>query len=274
MSICSGHYLQTVVPFHIEESVFNYPKGPDMHLTEASSFATADNRDQLYAEWRRYWNASKSILIEKSPRHMLMTRLLQYWFGADKSHFVAMLRHPLGTLRQYWQKGDHFGDCGEAPIGGWLLSNERMLEDLKHIRHKALLRYESLAAGRTAGEICHTHTCDLLNHSINEFIDADQFRAALKRLGLSCDIDIAVGSKRRRNFQGDREHPVFDPMLAYRWLPSYMSVADRMPSVCNRVADMYEARVNAFGYSLRNLRQLQTTDMIRPFLIDADSLYA
>ena len=49
----------------------------------------------MYAEWRRYWDVSKPILVEKSPRHIIMTRLLQHWFGADQTFFIVIMRHPL-----------------------------------------------------------------------------------------------------------------------------------------------------------------------------------
>ena len=84
----------------------------DMHLDETSRFATPAARDkachvatahqpltrlrhQVYSEWRRYWDVSKPILIEKSPRHILMTRLLQHWFTPEQTLFVVVLRHPV-----------------------------------------------------------------------------------------------------------------------------------------------------------------------------------
>ena len=50
---------------------------------------------KVYGEWRRYWNVSRSVLVEKSPRHMLMTRLLQHWFTPLRTHFLIVLRHPV-----------------------------------------------------------------------------------------------------------------------------------------------------------------------------------
>ena len=37
------------------------------------------------------------MLVDKSPRNMLMMRLLQHWFGPDHTFFIVVLRHPLGS---------------------------------------------------------------------------------------------------------------------------------------------------------------------------------
>ena len=70
-----------------------------MHLTEHSTFAIERARDILYAEWRQYWHVERGILVEKSPRHALMTRLLQHWFTPERTSFVVLLRHPLATVQ-------------------------------------------------------------------------------------------------------------------------------------------------------------------------------
>jgi hypothetical protein len=88
-----------VYPPHHDAGYFDWAYQPDMHLTEASAYATTDHRDRLYADWRMHWNVSKPILLEKSPRHCVMMRLLQHWFTAERSAFIVLLRHPLATMR-------------------------------------------------------------------------------------------------------------------------------------------------------------------------------
>jgi hypothetical protein len=44
------------------------------HMTESSPAATVANRLRLYAEWSRYWNTSRPVLLEKSPQHATITR--------------------------------------------------------------------------------------------------------------------------------------------------------------------------------------------------------
>ena len=51
----------------------------DAHLTERS----ADYNESflamaVYAEWRRYWDLNKPMLLEKSPRHAMFVDHIQY----------------------------------------------------------------------------------------------------------------------------------------------------------------------------------------------------
>ena len=124
-----------------------------MKQTEASEFATEYNRLKLYAEWRRYWDVSKPILVEKSPRHMLMTRLLQYYFTAERSFFIVVMRHPYGTVREI-MNGRYqmfYRDCGAEAIAHWLMIYETLFEDLQHIQHRVVMHLEKFVEGDTQG---------------------------------------------------------------------------------------------------------------------------
>ena len=70
---------------------------------------------------------SKPVLLEKSPRHMMMTRLLQHWFGSERSTFVVVMKHPLSTIRDLWEFPDKysFDDCGEEAIRNWFVVDLR-----------------------------------------------------------------------------------------------------------------------------------------------------
>ena len=82
------------------ETYFNFGYQKDIHLTEESLKDPSSPlcKYMLFSEWRAYWNLSRPILVEKSPRHVLMTRALQGLFGADNTFFIAFLRHPV------WQR--------------------------------------------------------------------------------------------------------------------------------------------------------------------------
>ena len=84
--------MQTVYP-NVNEDINR------LRVELNSTYAAESNRYKLYAEWRRYWNVSKPVLIEKTPREMMMTRVLQRWFGEDRTFFIAMLRHPMASFR-------------------------------------------------------------------------------------------------------------------------------------------------------------------------------
>ena len=119
-------------------------------------FNGPEKRDQLYAEWRRYWNTSKPILLEKSPRHMLMTRLLQYWFSAERSFFVVVLRHPLASIRHAWARSSQ-GDCGSYALRTWFLLHEILFDDLKLIKNSVVVHYERFALGNAEGIRYNNH---------------------------------------------------------------------------------------------------------------------
>ena len=82
------------------QSWFRFGYQKDIHLTEESLKDPSSPlcKYMLFSEWRAYWNLSRPILVEKSPRHILMTRALQGLFGADNTFFIAFLRHPV------WQR--------------------------------------------------------------------------------------------------------------------------------------------------------------------------
>ena len=91
----------------------------DAHLTELSDEASDYHRAVLVSHWRRHWDESKHMLVESSPRHAMMTRLLQHWFEPAPTHFIVVLRHPLATLRDLWEKGSKmlaFRDCGASGL--------------------------------------------------------------------------------------------------------------------------------------------------------------
>jgi hypothetical protein len=45
------------------------------HLTEESDKLTSENRLRLFAEWSRYWDLSKEVLLEKSHGNEEIVRL-------------------------------------------------------------------------------------------------------------------------------------------------------------------------------------------------------
>ena len=148
----TGQFLQTIYP-PTPGGFFYWGYSKDMKLNEEGEYATDHNRLKLYAEWRRYWDVSKPILIEKSPRHMLMTRLLQYYFTPERSYFVVVMRHPYGTVREIMngRYQSFYRDCGAEAIAHWLMIYEALFEDLKHIRNRVVLHLEKFVEGDTQG---------------------------------------------------------------------------------------------------------------------------
>ena len=118
----TGQFMQKVYPpGEAEHTTWGYAK--DMYLNESSVYATEANRIKLYAEWRRYWQPSKPVLVEKSPRHMLMTRLLQWYFTPERTRFVVVLRHPIATV---WEEYLHVSKSYWLALG--LLQLEHLVK--------------------------------------------------------------------------------------------------------------------------------------------------
>ena len=73
----TGQFFQYVYP--AAKNGFSWGLDKHMRLTDLGPYANATCRDHVYAAWRQYWNITRPVLIEKSPRHILMTRLLEHW---------------------------------------------------------------------------------------------------------------------------------------------------------------------------------------------------
>src|SRR5262249_34875208 len=65
------------------------------HLTEDSPLATPQNAARLMEEWGQRWDLTRSVLMEKSPPNLLMTRFLQELF--PEAYFLIVVRHPIPT---------------------------------------------------------------------------------------------------------------------------------------------------------------------------------
>ncbi len=114
----------------------------DAHSTENSTLVTEGNRLKLYAEWRRYWNVSRPVLVEKSPIHTLKTRFLQAMFTAERTFFIVAIRHPLPSMLYTRAKSRH-SDCSDFKrIQSWLYVVNTMFDDLLHVEHYVIMRFE------------------------------------------------------------------------------------------------------------------------------------
>jgi hypothetical protein len=111
------------------------------HLTETSPLIDDANRRKLYAEWSRYWDPNKDVLVEKSPPNIIHSRFLQAMF--PHSWFVFIVRHPIPTAlaTQKWS-GTGIRDL----LRHWVEAHAILLDDLGFLRRCLLLRYEDLCA--------------------------------------------------------------------------------------------------------------------------------
>lgn len=220
-----AQFFQTVYPPHVGLN-HNWSYTPEMHLTELSTpYNTIESRDQLYAEWRRYWNVSKPVLIEKSPRHMLMTRLLQHWFTAERTFFVVVLRHPLATMKEMWtfRKIFNFSDCGENAIIHWLKIQRQLFEDMAQLHNVVLFHYEHFALGQSQ----------------------EYFTRVMAQLDLPGSVPVPTVRpyqirRPSREYRGAVSRPpLVHQQLVYDWIIRYGHEARRMPAQCAHVVARY-----------------------------------
>ncbi len=135
-----GQHLQPVYP---PAWVFGGPgrfaQAVGAHLTERSGSAGEDAGERLFAAWRRWWDLSRPVLLEKSPPNLLASRFLQAAFPGAR--FVMVVRHPaivaLSTAK--W--------CRRS-LGGlldhWFYAHQLLEADAPHLEHLHVVKYEHL----------------------------------------------------------------------------------------------------------------------------------
>ena len=69
--------LQIYKPGHELGGILSFAFHKESYMSEDDPRVTAENRMSLYKAWAPYWNTTKPYLVEKSPRHLIMTRFLQ-----------------------------------------------------------------------------------------------------------------------------------------------------------------------------------------------------
>jgi hypothetical protein len=137
-----GQHLQSVYPTaaaHGGPGRFAF--SPAAHLTERSVLVSVANRHRLLAEWGRYWDRDRPVLLEKSPPNLIRTRFLQALF--PEASFVIVLRHPavVALATRGWVP-----DPLEALLKHWFHAHALLAQDLSRIRRALVVRYESLVA--------------------------------------------------------------------------------------------------------------------------------
>lgn len=91
-----GQHLQTVyLPDDKLGGPGRYAFRRAGRLTESSELVTESNRKKMFKEWSKYWDLSKSILLEKTPSTITRTRFLQAMY--PNSRFIIISRHPVAA---------------------------------------------------------------------------------------------------------------------------------------------------------------------------------
>jgi hypothetical protein len=137
-----GQHLQSVFPVGM---AFGGPGrfgfDPRAYMDENHPLATRENAATLAAEWRRHWDMTKPVLVEKTPLNLVRMRFLQALF--PDARFIVILRHPVVVAFATWK-------FTGLPIPHLIEHNlrvyERALADMLALRHMHVLHYELLVA--------------------------------------------------------------------------------------------------------------------------------
>lgn len=136
-----GQHLQTVFP---PAKAFGGPGKfvfhPDAYLDETSPLITDENRECLLKEWSTHWDTRKPVLIEKSPPNLIRSRFFQALF--PRSKFIFVVRHPIPVTfaTRKWTPDSSVASL----LHHWSTAHRILLQDLPHLQHSLLLRYEDM----------------------------------------------------------------------------------------------------------------------------------
>jgi hypothetical protein len=213
-----GMHLQTVyLPSGRYGGAGEFGFHPEAHLTENSPLMTEGNRRKLFSEWSKYWDLSKTYLLEKSPPNIIRTRFLQAMF--PDSYFIVMMRHPLAVsyATQRWYRKYRINWRSFPRIfEHWLVCHEIFQQDRKHLKNVFVVKYEEFVA------------------EPYKWVN-DMYRS----LGLS-DYSMSqevISGVNNRYFQ--------------LWQKDISSLFSRRMN--RKIIERYEERVRCFGYSLTDL---------------------
>jgi hypothetical protein len=232
-----GQFLQTVYPAdEYYGGVGRLGFHPQVHLTEKSPLVTETNRVKLFSEWSRYWDTSKSCLLEKTPANLVRSRFLQAMF--PDSYFIFVIRHPVAVAlaQQKWS-----GTSVSSLIEHWLVCHEIMLEDVRHLKKVIYFRYEDFIKNPEAQ----------LNRSY-AFL-------GLEPTGHTQQVRTDGNDKYFKIWQhaletnDNAENLTLARKLRNRLMPYLLQMGHPLTILANEartVVMRYEARVNRFGYSL------------------------
>ena len=114
------------------------------HLTETHALNSNSSARKLLGEWAYNWNLSRSVLIQRTPSHMIASRLVQSLL-APSATFLFVTRHPLAVSLAH----RHWGCCTRMTLASlnlhWIASHRMLAYDLPHLRAARVIRYEDLA---------------------------------------------------------------------------------------------------------------------------------
>ena len=137
-----GQHLQTVFPIGL---AFGGPGrfgfDPRAYMDENHPLATPENAAILAAEWGRYWDLNKPVLVEKTPLNLIRMRFFQALY--PDARFILLLRHPVVVAYATWK---FTGLPIHLLVEHTLVCYERALADAPALNHFHRVHYEAMMA--------------------------------------------------------------------------------------------------------------------------------
>lgn len=134
-----GHKDEDVRRVFDATATDNWALFPGMHLTEEWPECRPENAEVLWRSWAPYWDLSKPVLVERSAPNLMTARFLQGLF--PDSYFVMVMRHPIAVVEAGRARSS---SSRSSRLEHWVGVHEMMAEDLPHLDHVIVVRYEDL----------------------------------------------------------------------------------------------------------------------------------
>jgi hypothetical protein len=142
-----GQYLQDVYP-PTRFGMGRFALDPTAHLTEESALAAPENASRLLTAWAPYWDLERRLLVEKTPRNLVMGRFLQSLFPG--SALIVVVRHPVvvALAMEKWNplisKRGRLRVSLDTQLKNWAVAHRLLFDDMAHRSRTLVLRYEDL----------------------------------------------------------------------------------------------------------------------------------
>jgi Sulfotransferase family len=230
-----GQHLQNVYPIDAElGGTGRLGFNPRAHMTETSDLLTPTNIARLHASWHAYWDNSKTIYVEKTPRNLLMTRFLQAAF--PNSYFVVVTRHPIAVsmATQGWKVSITSLD---NLFEHWLRCYGIFEQDKKQLKHVYELRYEDYVEDPAK---YHQEIARFIGTRIAVAPKDDRFRNVVQWPN---PTDLRVPERAM-----EQTSRAYNEKYLDRW--RHLITNSLFKTYYRYLAVKYEPRVLKFGYSL------------------------
>jgi sulfotransferase family protein len=231
-----GQFLQDVYPTdRLYGGAGSYGFDPRAHLTETSDLVSAANALKLRLSWERYWDASKSICVEKTPANLLRTRFLQAMF--PNSYFVLIRRHPIAVSMANNHKWKMSFTALHNLLDHWLHCHEIFDTDKKYLKHIYELKYEDYIQNP---DKCHREIAAFIGTQVPESTGQDGFRFVVQSRN---PVGLRVPESAMEDVTGAHNQKYFKC-----W--SHLLNNSRFKWYHRYIAVKYEPIVSKYDYSL------------------------